>query len=88
MCIRDDWRVDNRPPAPKLVRVRKLMLDAECFTQKTFPFCNLIHSVGKVLQNRFSVSGVPCQKYSTNILERRGGFLQPLKRLVSTANFL
>jgi len=71
MCIRDVWRVDSRPPAPKLVRVCKPRLDVECFMQKTFPFCNLIHSVGKVLQNRFSVSGVPYQQYSTNILERR-----------------
>ena len=68
MCIRDDWLVDISPLAEASASY-KHMLDADCFTQTTFPVCNLTHSVGKE-QSRCSASGVPCQNDSTILLER------------------
>ena len=68
MCIRDDWLVDISPLAEASASY-KHMLDADCFTQTTFPVCNLIHSVGKE-QSRCSASGVPYQNCSTIFLER------------------
>ena len=68
MCIRDDWLVDISPLAEASASY-KHMLDADRFTQTTFPVCNLIHSVGKE-QSRCSASGVPYQNYNTIVLER------------------
>ena len=68
MCIQDDWLVDISPLAEASASY-KHMLDADCFTQTTFPVCNLTHSVGKE-QSRCSAGGVPYQNYSTIFLER------------------
>jgi hypothetical protein len=42
MCIRDYWLVDISPTDRSQFEFTSKMLDAECFTQKTFPLCNLI----------------------------------------------